>query len=265
MIRRAPAKVMRRVFIGYPMALPFLIYAAWGNWWWIWFWCTVEWFLVIYASLRANCQWLGPVITRFATNQNDVWLTIDDGPHPEDTPRLLELLREYQARATFFVVGCRAQQHPELIASIINQGHRIGNHSQTHPAGSFWCLSRSRVRREINGCAQVLQQLTGETCALFRAPVGMANWHVHSQVRRNGLRLIGWSARGLDGVSSDPHATAGRILSQVKPGCILLLHEGQRGHQNQPINVLNLQIILSRLREQGYAFVVPPETQWRIG
>src|SRR6266404_8209180 len=99
---------MRQVFIAYLIAMPILIYVSWPDWWLVCLWCTVAWALMIYGSLRANCQWFGPVITRFATEGKEVWLTIDDGPHPEDTPRVLELLRNHEAHATFFVIGRRA-------------------------------------------------------------------------------------------------------------------------------------------------------------
>ena len=121
-------------------------------------------------------------MTKFKTNSKEVWLTIDDGPHPEDTPLILDLLDQYQAKATFFVIGTRVERHPDLVACIANRGHRLGNHSHSHRVASFWCLPKQSVCREIDQCTEVLENLTGQRCAWFRAPVGMANWHVHAAI-----------------------------------------------------------------------------------
>ena len=93
-----------------------------------------------------------------------VWLTIDDGPHPEDTPRLLEILAEYQARATFFFIGERAAQHPDLVRRVIESGHQIGNHTQHHRARTFWAAGPRRVRSEISLCSDTLES-NHRTCA----------------------------------------------------------------------------------------------------
>jgi peptidoglycan/xylan/chitin deacetylase (PgdA/CDA1 family) len=261
MTKRVP-RFMRGIFVGYLLGLPVLIYLSWPNFWWIWVWCTVAWAMMIYASLRANCQWFGPVVTRFNTGSKEVWLTIDDGPHPEDTPRILDLLDKYHAKAAFFVIGTHAEEHPELIASIVRRGHRLGNHSYKHRVASFWCLPKQSVSREIDNCSKVLEKLTGQRCEWFRAPVGMANWHVHAALRARSMRLIGWSARGLDGLPRDPELIARRLLAEVKPGSIILLHEGQRDVNGNPINIINLGIILERLQQQGYSFVLPEEKRW---
>ena len=86
-------------------------------------------FLIVYPAIRANCQWFGPVVTRFRTPEKAVWLTIDDGPHPEDTLELLKLLKKHNARATFFVIGERVQKYPELARAILNEGHTLANHT----------------------------------------------------------------------------------------------------------------------------------------
>src|SRR5262249_18320441 len=143
------------------------------------------------SATLGNCAWFGPVVTEFATERREVWLTIDDGPDPEDTPRLLDLLDEAGAKATFFLIGDRAQRYRSLVGNIVRRGHGLGNHTQTHPTGSFWAAGPRRAQREI----QAAQSSIGHPTSLFRAPVGMANIFVHRAARENGLTMIGWSIR----------------------------------------------------------------------
>lgn len=218
-----------------------------------------------YGTLRPNCRWFGPVLTGFAPQTaGEVWLTIDDGPDPEDTPRLLDRLDAAGARATFFVRGDRARAHPGLIAEIVRRGHGLGNHTLTHPQATFWCVGPRRAAREIAGCSAVLRELTGTAPGLFRAPVGMVNPFVPPVVAAHGLRLVGWSARGFDGVThrAEPRAVVARILQTLRPGGIVLLHEGRRGPAGERINVQAMEFLLAALAERGWRGVVPGETQF---
>lgn len=204
--------------------------------------------LVLYPTLRANAQWLGPVITRFQTTAQEVWLTIDDGP-TDDTPAILEVLDRHSARATFFVKGQLAQKSPGLVREIVRRGHSIGNHSQSHPSASFWCLPAPAIRREIHECNRVLAGIIGEPPRYFRAPVGMKNPFVHPALGEQ--LLIGWSGRGFDAVTSDPQVVVKRLMPDVRPGAILLLHQGR------PASATILDAVLTELRRRGYAPVLP--------
>lgn len=217
--------------------------------------------VLLYATLRPNNRIFGPVISRFTPAQgNEVWLTIDDGPDPADTPRLLDLLDAHGARATFFVRGDRARAHPDLVAEIVRRGHGLGNHTFHHPQATFWCLGPGRLRREIGGCSDTLRELTGRAPTLFRAPVGMVNPFVHAAAARSGLRLVGWSARGFDGVrahASDPAAVVRRIMDALQPGGIALLHEGRRGPAGEAVNVRAVAGLLAALDARGWRAVLP--------
>lgn len=210
--------------------------------------------LILYPTLRPNVQWLGPVITRFRTDRNEVWLTIDDGP-TDDTAEVLALFARYGVRATFFVKGVLTEEHPERIRAIVAAGHSVANHSQTHPAGSFWCSRPGRIASEIDGCSRALQRATGNAVTWFRAPVGMKNPAVHPALARRGMRLIGWTARGFDAVLTDPDEIAKRILPEVVPGAIIVLHQG-RAH-----SLATLETVIAALQERGYAFVIPDDAQ----
>ncbi|HUP61150.1 MAG TPA: polysaccharide deacetylase family protein [Thermoanaerobaculia bacterium] len=212
--------------------------------------------LILYPTLRPNVQWLGPVVTRFATDRKEVWLTIDDGP-ADETSALLELLDVHGAKATFFVKGMLAEQRPDTIRAIVARGHSVANHSQTHPQATFWCALPTTIAREIDECNRVLESLTGAAPRWFRAPVGMKNPAVHPALDRRNMRLIGWTARGFDAIRDDPDEILARILPFVEPGAILVLHQG-RAHSLRVI-----ERVLAALKERGYALVIPSDDALR--
>jgi peptidoglycan-N-acetylglucosamine deacetylase len=216
-------------------------------------------FLIVYPAIRANCRWFGKSVTRFRTQKKAVWLTFDDGPHPEDTPQLLKLLKKYNAHATFFVIGRNVQKYPELARAILRDGHTLGNHTQNHPVLFFWSYLQTWLTREIDQCNDALRAATGETPRWFRAPAGMANLFLHFLLRDRDMKLIGWSARGFDGLLHDTDAMADRICQAIQPGAIILLHEGRRDRRGRPINLILAETVLTRLTAAGYVFIVPDE------
>ena len=212
--------------------------------------------LVLYPTLRPNVQWLGPVVTRFATSKKEVWLTIDDGP-TDDTRAVLDLFDRHDVRATFFVKGTLTELNGDVIQEILRRAHTLANHSHTHPSGSFWCSPPGRVANEIDRCNDAIQSATGTPPRWFRAPVGLKNFLVHPTLARRGMRLIGWTARGFDAVRSDPREILGRILPHLAPGAIIVLHQG-RAH-----SLRVLEHVIVALKERGYAFVIPDDEQLR--
>ena len=201
--------------------------------------------LWLFPTLRANNQWLGPVITRFETDAQEVWLTIDDGP-TSDTPALLEMLAKTNTRVTFFLKGERAT--PAATHAITAAGHAIGNHSYSHPSATFWCLPSAWIANEIDECNAMLGKQR-----YFRAPVGMKNPAVHPLLAERGMMLIGWTARGFDSVRTDPDRVAARILPRIKAGAIIVMHQGR------PHSLACIERVINDLRSAGYAFVIPAE------
>ncbi len=206
--------------------------------------------LVLYPTLRRNCTWFGPIATSFKTARKEVWLTIDDGPNARDTPAILELLSRHQARATFFVIGKNVDAHRDLVWRAHREGHQIGNHTYSHPSAFFWALGPRATRREIEQGSAAISAATGAPPAIFRSPVGMTNPFVHRAL--GAQRLIGWSASGLDGLSGRGGAVVERLMRGVRPGAILVLHEG-----GAPGRVETLALLLGQLAGAGYACVIP--------
>ncbi|MBT8044619.1 MAG: polysaccharide deacetylase family protein, partial [Verrucomicrobiae bacterium] len=178
---------------------------------------------LLWGTLNPQSRWFGPIQTQ--TENDQVWLTFDDGPDLRDTPKLLELLKAYRVKATFFVVGEKAEKHPALIRQIHEQGHQIGNHTWSHPQSTFWCAGPWRTYREIVKCQHAVEQIIGVAPRVFRAPVGHSNFFVHAVLRKLNVQLVGWSSRGFDGVSQDTDQVLKRIKASLKPGGILLVHE----------------------------------------
>jgi peptidoglycan/xylan/chitin deacetylase (PgdA/CDA1 family) len=199
---------------------------------------------------------------RFASVQREVWLTIDDGPDPEDPPRILELLESHDARATFFVIGQNADRRPELVRAIATAGHEIAHHTQTHPEWTFWCASPARVGRQLD---EGFRSLPADAArpSRFRPPVGIKNPSLARALRVRDLTGIGWSGRGLELWHKEPGAVVDWVLRDLAPGAILLMHEGPR--VPGPVRVVAIRRMLEQLSKQGYRCVIPEPFVGREG
>jgi peptidoglycan-N-acetylglucosamine deacetylase len=178
-----------------------------------------------YSTLSPSTQLLGPVQTH--TAEPGLLLTFDDGPHPSTTPALLDLLDEHGVKAVFFLIGQQVQQWPELGREILRRGHTVGNHTQTHPATTYWALNPLRTWWEISQCQATLQRELGHTALLFRAPAGHYQAFTHPATDALDLRIMGWTARGYDGADTDVERIWRRIQKRLHSGAIVLLHEGR--------------------------------------
>ncbi len=222
----------------------------------------VLWFgpdlLFAYQVFSPHAQGLLRMARRFRTTQAEAWLTIDDGPDPEDTPKLLALLAAHRARATFFVIGEQAARHPELIRAICAGGHEVAHHTQTHPLATFWHASPGRVARELDMALETLRPL-GVRPVRFRPPASIKNPWLAPALRARHLVAVGWSARGRETGASDPQAVADRALQGLAPGAILLMHEGTR--VPAPVRVTAIRRVLEELQARGYRCVIPAAAQ----
>ena len=187
-----------------------------------------------------------------AAARREVALTIDDGPEPEVTPAVLELLEAAGARATFFCIAERALRHPELVREIVRRGHSVQNHSHGH-RHDFSLLGPRGFAREIQAAQSALFELTGEAPRFFRAPAGLRNPFLAPVLHRMGLVLASWTRRGFDTRERDPQRVLQRLTRGLAAGDILLLHDGHcaRDAQGRAVILTVLPALLARLRQQG--------------
>jgi peptidoglycan-N-acetylglucosamine deacetylase len=220
--------------------------------------------LLLFASFWPRSRLMGANLRRLPPPcAGEVALSFDDGPDPEVTPKVLEIMAAHGARASFFCIGERAQAHPEIIKAIVAAGHRVENHSHRH-LGYFALLLPNAMARDIARAQAVLTALAGQPPAYFRAPVGMRNPAVDLVLDAQGLRLVSWTRRGLDTVSRRPDRVLRRLTRGLAAGDILLLHDGAsaRDRAGAPIVLQVLPHLLQRLAQKGLAAVpiAPPET-----
>jgi len=221
-------------------------------------------FYLLAGMFRPSSLILGPMFTRFqpsAPHASEVWLTIDDGPDPRDTPRILDLLDRHRAQATFFLIGARAERHPELVDAILRRGHSVAHHSYSHPAATFWMASRGRCRREIAAGFSALQR-AGARPTAFRPPVGIRNFFLHAALKEAQLDCVGWSIRSGDCFRWNASGLVARVLRRVQPGDIILMHEGPSVPAASRVRLID-QLVQS-LGQAGYRCVIPPREALRL-
>ena len=179
-----------------------------------------------YAIAHPRSRFFVPVVSRLASGETAVALTFDDGPDPEVTPRILDLLAARGARATFFVLGERAARHPEVIRRIARDGHTVATHTQRHRLG-FHFGSAAYVQREIEDAIAVVAGILGRRPGLFRPPQGLRTpCFVSGWRRTQGLTCVTWSVRGLDSLPTTAAKIVARIAPRLAPGAIVTLHDG---------------------------------------
>jgi peptidoglycan/xylan/chitin deacetylase (PgdA/CDA1 family) len=181
-----------------------------------------------------------------------VALTFDDGPSAEVTPRVLDILRERQAKATFFLVGQQVESNPGLARRVSHEGHVIGNHTYSHPP-LFCFLSPWRLREEIERGQDAILRVTGVRPRHFRSPVGQRHPILKLALERAALEFVLWRLRTYDTRAVTSETLRRRILEQVRPGAIVLLHD--RSGPGASAMLAALPDVIDGLRARGYEFV----------
>ena len=207
------------------------------------------------AGLWPRSSLLGPNWTRLpecVAARDAVAITIDDGPDPTITPRVLELLDEHGAKATFFCVGERVERHAALAREIVSRGHAIENHSQRH-LNRFSVLGPRGMAAEIQRAQDAIAAVVGERPRFFRAPAGLRNPLLDPVLARLDLQLASWTRRGFDTVNRDPDGVLQKLTRGLRAGDILLLHDGHaaRTAAGNPVILEVLPRLLEKLRGAG--------------
>jgi peptidoglycan/xylan/chitin deacetylase (PgdA/CDA1 family) len=207
-----------------------------------------------YVSIDPASSFWGPVISRVPADraENRIALTLDDGPTPGTTDRVLDVLRDANAVATFFVIGVNARRHPDLVRRMWGEGHLVANHSLSH---SHYGSMRGRRywRREIRECDEIIAQILGERPSYFRPPMGVKTWYTTGAAREAGHPLVTWSRRAMDGIPTTPQKILSRFEG-MEPGEILLLHDGvepHAPHADRTATIESIRPLIDRIRGRG--------------
>lgn len=229
----------------------------WQPGWWPWLASGVvaNHVALVGTSLWPRSQSLGSNWVRLpagATAHQAFAITIDDGPDPEVTPRVLDLLDELGAKASFFCIGHRAQAQPALCRAIVERGHRVENHGHGH-SNAFSLFGPGRMRRDIAQAQAVLSDITGQAPRFFRPTAGLRNPFLDPVLHTLGLQHASWTRRGFDTRSGDAATVQRRLLKGFAAGDILLLHDGHsaRTDDGTPVLLQVLPRVMAEARRLG--------------
>jgi peptidoglycan/xylan/chitin deacetylase (PgdA/CDA1 family) len=178
-----------------------------------------------------------------------VSFTFDDGPHPEHTARVLDILREEKVNATFFCIGKNAEKHPLLLKEIIEEGHTIGNHTYNHD----YVFSRSAAEKQITDGQEAIESIIGKKPAYFRPPFGVMTPEIARAVKKENCAIIGWDLRSRDGTSNSVKAILARVKPRLKDATVLLFHD------TNPHTPRVLREVIHLCRKNGMEIVPLPE------
>jgi peptidoglycan/xylan/chitin deacetylase (PgdA/CDA1 family) len=210
------------------------------------------WFLIVFwgSTFIASNYHVKTYCNNPLETEKKIALTFDDGPN-EMTLLVLDVLKKYNAKATFFCIGKNIEVHPDILKRTIAEGHTVGNHSYSHsPFFDFY--RKNQVIAEIQQTDTLIESVLGKKTMLFRPPYGVTNPSISKALVVTQHKTIGWNIRSLDGVVKKEDFLLDRIIKRIKPGGIVLLHDTSI----QTVNVL--EQLLSFLQTNNYT-VVPLE------
>ena len=187
--------------------------------------------------------------------EKPIALTFDDGPWPNSTSQVLDVLKKSNVKATFFMVGMQVQKYPQLLKQVVANGHAIGNHTWSHQYDHY---NASAAAREIDRTAEIVYKTTGVKTSLFRPPAGILNNGLVNYAHEKKYAVVMWSVDSKDWRSrrTTRQAFIDNVLKEAKPGGIVLLHDGGGDRSN---TVQALPQLISQLKKHGYKFVTVPE------
>nr|WP_233711532.1 polysaccharide deacetylase family protein [Lederbergia citrisecunda] len=184
-------------------------------------------------------------------NRKYIALTFDDGPSPKVTPRVLEVLKQYDAKATFFMLGNQVESYPTVAEQVAKAGHEIASHSNSHP--DLTKLSNEAMKQEFYESSNKIEKATGKKPTLFRPPYGAYNDNVMNYANNNRYSIILWSVDSLDWKSRNASAVIDTVTRDVTNGSIVLLHDIHASTADA------LPQLLASLKNQGYQFITVSE------
>jgi peptidoglycan/xylan/chitin deacetylase (PgdA/CDA1 family) len=227
--------------------------AAPGAWPWAVGAVAVNHAILTVAGLLPRSRLLGPnwvTLPAACVARREIALTIDDGPDPEVTPPVLDLLDAAGVRATFFCIGRRARQAPALCREIVARGHGLENHGDAH-SNAFSLFGPKRMRADIAAAQATLSDLSGQAPQFFRATAGLRNPFLEPVLADLDLHLAAWTRRPFDTVNADPERVLQRLTRGLGPGDILLMHDGHaaRTPKGTPVILATLPRLLAAIEQ----------------
>lgn len=223
---------------------------------------------LVAAGLTPRSTFMGPNLTRLdpeAAARGAVALTFDDGPDPEVTPRVLDLLDAAGpegARATFFLIGERVERHPDLAAEIVRRDHGVANHTHSHP-GHFSVLLPGGLAGEIDRAQEAIERATGVVPRWFRPPAGFRSFLLEPLLARRGLHLAAWTRRGYDTRDGRATVVLQRLGRNLAAGDVLMLHDGNCAREPGAGGAVVLPVLerlLGEMADRGLSGVGLPRT-----
>lgn len=188
-------------------------------------------------------------------DKNQIALTFDDGPHPRYTYKILNILKKYNIKATFFIIGVNAKNYPDALKAIADSGHEIGNHTFTHQYVKG--KTRAQIVKDIKDCQETIYSICGKNTVLFRAPGGLIDEiSVVSEDAFSGYDIIYWSIDTMDWAHHSAQEIANNVINNIQSGDIILMHDYIGRNSPTPEA---LEMIIPILLERGYEFVTVSE------
>ncbi len=208
---------------------------------------------VYYATYAVRSQWLGPTDWRGRSDTSSIALTFDDGPGP-DTLRILEVLRNYDVKAAFFMLGRQVEAFPEIARAVVAAGHEVGNHSFSHPIYLF--RSRSQTYLELESAQRIISEITQQEPLFARPPCGVRTPAYFAAAKRLNLRTVQWDVAGFDWKKRLGAEIAAAVLREATAGSIILLHDADSARKrDRSETVAALPAIIEGLQGRGLNFV----------
>lgn len=207
----------------------------------------------LFSDVPARFQGVTLNSAKLSTNRKLIALTFDDGPWPNSTVQVLNILKQNDIKGTFFVVGQNVKNYPDLTKRIVAEGHAIANHTWHH---WYHAMNPQVAAYEVANTTDIIYKTTGVRTGLFRPPGGIMNNGVVAYARSNKYAIIMWSSDSIDYSRPAVPKLINNVFRGAKPGGIVLMHDGG-GDRTQTVKAL--PEIISRFRKQGYEFVTVPE------
>ncbi|MES1219246.1 MAG: polysaccharide deacetylase family protein [Bacteroidota bacterium] len=204
--------------------------------------------LLFWGSYYVGSNFYFNIICSAKTKQKQIAISFDDGPMPEFTPQVLQILKAHNVPAAFFCIGKRVKEHPELFKKVMEEGHIIGNHSYSHDMW-FDLFSASKMYDDLQMMDDAMKEICGMKPILFRPPYGVTNPNLKKAVMKGNYIPVGWNIRSMDTVIKDEKKLLEKVTRLLKPGAVVLFHDTAK------VTTGMLSEFIDTVKSNGYEIV----------